>query len=42
MDELLGLPYIIEKLVMYSFQPNLNLSEIPHVTPDMSKQCTKI
>jgi hypothetical protein len=35
LDELLSLPFMVKKLEMSSFQPNLNRRNIPPITPDM-------
>jgi hypothetical protein len=35
LDKLLGLPYIVENLEMFSFHHNLNGNKISHVAPDM-------
>jgi len=41
LDELLGLPYMVEKLEMSSFQPNLNRNKILLVASDMSQSVRK-
>jgi hypothetical protein len=41
LDELLGLPYMVGKLGMFSFQLNLNSNNIPLVAPIYPKQYTK-
>jgi hypothetical protein len=37
MDELLGLLYMVGKLEMSSFQPNLSGRKMSHVAPNMSQ-----
>jgi len=37
MDELLGLSYMVGKLEMSSFQPNLSGRKMSHVAPNMSQ-----
>ena len=41
LDELIGLPYMVRKLEMSSFQSKLNQSNIPLVTLDMSQTVHK-
>lgn len=41
LDELLDLPYIVEKNDMSSFQPNLNHNKISPIAPDMSQTIHK-
>ena len=37
MNELLGLPYMVGKTEMFSFQPNLNHKKNSLVSPDISQ-----
>jgi len=36
-NKLVGLPFIVGSLEIFSFQPNLKCNKIPLVTPDMSQ-----
>jgi hypothetical protein len=42
LDELLGVPYMVRKLEISSFQTNLNRRQIPPLAPNSPKQYTKV
>ena len=41
LDELLSIPYMVGKLEMYSFQPNLNHNKIPPIASKISQTVHK-